>query len=240
MELENHTINQKYSDYIQPLNQDLYRLIDSRLITFDKEWSKKTILDYGCNIGNLLTTSQGIIKEDCYTGIDVQEKALTIAQRNFPNATFIKSNYHHPAFNSTGSFDFPLVDKKFDIIFCIGVFTHCDMNYIKKHIEFFKSLLNKDGYIVFSIWEDYHFGRYLELFLRFVLKIEFPKSVYKPFTKSIYLVNRKESVADVDSLELKEVDWLETFFHKEYLHQSISNLKLLDGPRAKHSFYLVS
>jgi SAM-dependent methyltransferase len=240
MDLSPHTVNQKYSDYIQPLNQNLFKLINPRLTSIDPNWSSKKILDYGCNIGHLLRTSENRIISNNYTGLDVQEKTLKIAAADFPKANFILSNSYHPAFNKSGVAAFPDVKEKFDIIFCIGVFTHCDMQYIKQHINFFKQLLNEKGVIIFSIWEDFHYPRYLDFFLKFRLNIKVPNTVYQPFDRSLYLINRNQVIVDQEILELKEVDWLETFYKRDYLLHEIENLKFLEGPRSLHSFFITS
>jgi 2-polyprenyl-3-methyl-5-hydroxy-6-metoxy-1,4-benzoquinol methylase len=240
MELSPHTVNQKYSDYIQPLNQNLFKLINPRLTCIDPNWTSKKILDYGCNIGHLLRTSENRINSNNYTGLDVQAKALKIAENDFPGANFILSNSYHPAFNKSGTAEFPIIQEKFDIIFCIGVFTHCDMQYIKQHINFFKQLLNEKGIIVFSIWEDFHYPRYLDFFLKFRLNVEVPKTLHQSFDKSLYLINRNQVILDHEALELTEVDWLETFYKRDYLLCEIENLKFLEGPRSLHSFFIIS
>lgn len=240
MELSPHFVNQKYSDYVQPFNQNLFKLVNPRLSSIDPDWYSKKILDYGCNIGHLLRTSENKISANNYTGLDVQEKTLKIASSDFPEANFILSNSYHPAFNNSGTTAFPDIKEKFDIIFCIGVFTHCDMQYIKQHINFFKQLLNENGLIVFSIWEDFHYPRYIDFFLKFRLNIKVTNSLYQPFDKSLYLINRNQVVIDQETLGLKEVDWLETFYKRDHLLQEIENLKFLEGPRSLHSFFIIS
>lgn len=240
MNLTTHQENQKYSDYIQPLNQNLFYLINERIKEFDPTWYQKTILDYGCNVANLLKTGSGKIAESNYTGIDVQIKSLELASTEFKNAEFIRSEYYHPAFNSNGSDKFPELTKKYDVVFCIGVFTHCDINDIITHIDFLKSNLAPDGYIVFSVWEDFHFSRYVDIFLKFMLKIKCPQNVYQDFNNSLYLVNRSYSVVDKDTVGLDSVDWLETFYKRDFLSRKLTNLQYLKGPHSLHSFFITS
>ena len=240
MELSAHTVNQKYSEYVQPLNQNLFKLLDPRLQNIDPAWTSKKMLDYGCNVGHLLRTSENKINPKNYTGLDVQKHTLDIASTEFPESKFILSNSYHPAFNKSGIDKFPHILEKFDIIFCIGVFTHCDMHYIKQHIDFFKSLLNKDGTIVFSIWEDFHYLRYVDLFLKFRLNIQVPKVAYQPFNNSIYLVDREYAITDQEQLGIQTVDWLETFYKRDYLIREIDNLKFPDGPRSLHSIFTIT
>lgn len=238
MDLTNHTTNQKYGNYIQPYNQNLYKIIDSRLADQYPDWTKRKILDFGCNVGNLLLSSNKSILQENYTGVDVQTEPLSIAQSRFPNATWIASDFYHPAFNPSGTNNFPDIKDKFDIIFCIGVFTHCDIDDIEQHINFFKTLLNDTGFIVFSIWEDYHFKRYCDIFLKHVINIKVPAEAYKDFDHSLYLVDRTYSIAD-NKLTVKSCDWLETFFTQRYLMSKFKGLSLLEGIHSLHSLYLL-
>ena len=237
LELTKHTVNQKYSDYIQPTNQNLYKLINERLKYFDPLWPTKKILDFGCNNGNLLRSSQGIIEQKNYTGIDVQVRPLEIAKREFPFADWILYNGYHPAFNSTGSENLH-IENKFDIIFCIGVFTHCDIKQIKSILNVLRNHLNPNGYIIFSIWEDFHFIRYCNIFLRYVLEIKVPENVYQNFSNSIYLIDRCYSIVDTKTLPINSCDWMETFYTRKFLETELGSIDYLDGPHSLHSIFL--
>ena len=56
--LQRHTEfgNQKYRDYIQPANQDVFEIFNDRLSIIDPEWYTKEILDFGCNVCLLYTS----------------------------------------------------------------------------------------------------------------------------------------------------------------------------------------
>ena len=101
-------------------------------------------------------------------------------------------------------------------------------------------MLNKDGTIVFSIWEDFHYLRYIDFFLKFRLNITVPKEVYQPFNNSIYLVDREYAITDQEQLGIQTVDWLETFYKRDYLIHEIDNLKFPDGPSSLHSIFTIT
>ena len=95
--------NQLYRDYVQPANQDVFEVINDRLKHIDPQWYKKEILDFGCNIGHLLTTANGAISPLKYTGIDIHKKSLDIAKDLHPTATWIHYNGYNSTFNPTGN-----------------------------------------------------------------------------------------------------------------------------------------
>lgn len=238
---EDHTINQKYIDYIQPLNQDIFTLIHARMLSFDRFWYQKKILDYGCNNGHLLKTSQNLIIQENYLGIDIQHKPLSIAKSQFINAEFVYFNGFHVAFNPLGKEKFP-TSIKFnpDIIICHGLFTHCDLFTILETLDYFKSIVNKPGYIIFSIWEDFHLPQYAGIFLKNRLQVNVPEKIYMTeFTKSFYLINRDYGVIDTDKLNLNYCVWIETFYKKKYLLEKIPNTFIPDGPKSKHTIVVL-
>ncbi len=231
---QEHTSNQEYKNYIQPTNQNLFKIISEKI--GDEDWHKKSILDYGCNIGNLLGSSEGIIRQENYTGVDVQQKPLSIAKDRYPDASWFHFNGYHPAFNPTGTCKFPTLDKKFDVIVCIGVFNHCDMDTIKSHIEYFKSILAHGGKIVFSLWEDIHYEQYAKVFLK-KIGIVVENNIFVPYQKSKYLIDRKYTVEDKNNLPVGECKWVETFYKREYILSELTGAELAPGENLRHSFY---
>lgn len=85
------------------------------------------ILDFGCNNGNLIRSSAGIINQSDYTGIDIDLESITEAKKNFPNATWIHYNRFNPLYNPNGNDDLPDIDRKFAAIFSYSVFTQMSM-----------------------------------------------------------------------------------------------------------------
>jgi len=241
--LQRHTEfgNQKYRDYIQPANQDVFEIFNDRLSIIDPEWYTKEILDFGCNVGHLLTTSAGKINPKKYTGVDIHKKSLEIAEKFHPNASWIHYNGYNSTFNPDGNIDeFFTVETKPEIIIAYGVFTHCDFKEINRLITSLKSILADDGIIVFSIWEDVNVGGYLNF-----LKNCFDLNLYADlsfinakFNKSMYLINRESIILDNEETGCADLNWLEAFYNKEYILNSIPNTEFLNGVYSHHSIFL--
>jgi 2-polyprenyl-3-methyl-5-hydroxy-6-metoxy-1,4-benzoquinol methylase len=209
--------------------------------SIDEYWYKKKILDYGCNNGHLLRTSHNNILQENYLGIDIQTKPLDQARINFPNAQFIYYNGYHVSFNPTGQKEFPnLGNFNPEIIVCHGVFTHCDITSILETIDYFKSVIMPGGYIIFSMWEDCHMSKYIDIFLQTRLNITVPKNISNlPYENSFYLINRNAAIIDQETLTLEQCDWIETFYSREYIKQKIPNLLIPTGLKSKHSIFVL-
>lgn len=235
-----HTINQKYKDYLQPLNQNVYQILESRLQKINKKLSDSRVLDFGCNNGHLLLTSNGQISSDNYIGLDINPLAIHAAQQKFPEYSFVHYNRYNNTFNPTGKIDLPIPDlDKFDIIVCYGVFTHFFMNDIQRTIEELKKKLRVDGVIIFSIWEDVDFYGYLGFLDR---QLHINTGLVKPsaFNNGFVLVNRERLLVDVDQAECYNYDWIESFYRPEYILKSIPGSRKIDGLQSKHPVYIVT
>jgi len=233
--------NQKYRNYIQPANQDVFEVINDRISKIDPEWYKKEILDFGCNVGHLLTTSDGKINPTKYTGVDINHNSLEIAKNLHPSATWTHYNGYNSTFNPTGDTNEPFrVKNKPEIIIAYGVFTHCDFNEIIRIIDYMKTILAPNGIIVFSLWEDIHFNGYLN-FLKNCFNINLnqePAFSNIKFNKSLYLINRENIIIDQSATNIDDCEWLETFYKKEFILKSIPNTTILDGVYSHHSIFL--
>lgn len=233
--------NQKYRNYIQPANQDVFEVFDDRLSRIDPQWYNKKILDFGCNVGHLLTTANGKIDPLNYTGVDINKDSLEIAKRLHPNATWIHYNGYNSTFNPDGQIsELFEVETKPEIIIAYGVFTHCDIDEILRLVTYLKSILASNGIIVFSIWEDIHFKGYLN-FLKnaFMLRlIDDDTFSNVKFKNSLYLINREHTVIDKTSSGITDCNWIETFYNKEYILSQIENTEMLEGVYSHHSIFL--
>jgi len=111
--------------------------------------SDNTILDYGGNRGNLLYNSNGVIKEDNYTSVDITLDCVEEGKTEFPRADFVHYDCYNYMYNHNGTYDlpFPAMSRK-DYIFAYSVFSHTDFNTMLKTIQWFKTLDPKR--IVFS------------------------------------------------------------------------------------------
>jgi 2-polyprenyl-3-methyl-5-hydroxy-6-metoxy-1,4-benzoquinol methylase len=240
MYLTDHNVNQRYAKYIQPLNQDVFGLLDDRLSQIDADWYNRTILDYGCNIGNLLITSGGKIKDENYIGLDVIAEPLEIAKNSYPAATWIYYNGYHSCFNPTGTeYCMPAVVQP-DVIVCHGVFTHCDMDTIISKIAHFRKIIATGGVIVFSAWEREHFPKYTQIFLPKQLGITLPSSANLEFKESLYLIDRSLSIVDQYTLgDIGPHTWIETFFDRDYILKNIPDARVLPGRKTKHTVFTI-
>ena len=111
---------------------------------FAGDYKNKKILDYGGNRGNLLYFSQGKIKEENYTCIDVEKEAIESGKNEFPNANFIHYNRFSPMYNE-GNIDepFPILEERFDICFAFSVFTHTDFSTFETTVNYLQGICKK-------------------------------------------------------------------------------------------------
>lgn len=238
---EEHKENQKYINYLQPLNQDVFGLIYTRMKGIDDQWYKRKILDYGCNNAHLLKTSRDTIQYSKYLGVDVQKQAIDTAKQTYFGANFIHYNGYHVSFNPTGKKEYPDL-KGFtpEVIVCHGVFTHCDMQTIMDTLDYFKSVIAPNGYIIFSMWEDFHLPQYIDIFLKGRLNVDVPQELLKlDYNDSFYLINRNEAIVDSETLNLESCDWIETFYRRDYIKSKIPNVLIPDGIKAKHTIFVL-
>jgi SAM-dependent methyltransferase len=238
---EEHKENQKYINYLQPLNQDIFALIYTRMKSIDRQWYKRRILDYGCNNAHLLKTSRDTIKGSNYLGVDVQKSAIDIANQTYREDNFINYDGYHVSFNPTGLKEFPNISNfNPEVIVCHGVFTHSDMTTILETIEYFKSIIKSGGYIIFSLWEDFHLPQYINIFLKGRLNVDVPQELLKmDYINSFYLINRSEAIIDSKSLNIEVCDWIETFYRRDYIKSMIPNLLVPDGIKSKHTIFVL-
>lgn len=241
MQLQRHVVNQEYSKYIQPLNQNVFQIIESRLNTMGKSLKGAKVLDFGCNTGNLLRTAAGLLDLNNYTGIDVNKPALDIAHKEFAGAKFVYYNKFNCTFNQAGnkSEPFPL-NEKFDVIVCYGVFTHFFMNEIKSTVEMLKKHLKPEGVLVFSVWEDVDYYGYLGFLDRELnINVQLPKPEF--FNKGFVLADRKRLIVDAAEPDNETYTWVESFYLQKYVLESIvGSKKFLNGAPTKHPVYAVT
>lgn len=234
--MEHHSFNQKYKGYVQPNNQNVYEVLNSRLKDLIPNWNRSNILDFGCNVGHLLLTAGDQIDHEKFYGVEIHKASIFIAKQKFPKANWIHYNGYNATFNPTGlkdaMFELPVQP---DVIVAYGVFTHCDFNDVEKWMTVFQSMVKPGGWIVFSVWEDIDFQGY-QAFLRkaFGMKTNFPTPEYE---RSMYFLNRKEMVLDSDALGVEHADWVEAFYKQSFLESKFPGLLRLEGAKSMHPVY---
>jgi 2-polyprenyl-3-methyl-5-hydroxy-6-metoxy-1,4-benzoquinol methylase len=116
------------------------------------EWRGKKVLDFGGNIGNILSDSNSAIDHANYWCIDVSKHAIDIGQRRHPMANFLFYNRQNPEFNPSGTkdLDVPDIGNEFDFILAYSVFTHTSRAEMLDLVNQLKPLLAPGGRLVFS------------------------------------------------------------------------------------------
>lgn len=110
-----------------------------------------TILDYGCNYGSFLESSNKKFKNENYTGIDVDIDALKVGKKLFPGAKFIHYDGFNPMYNPDGKSDKPILNKKYDNIISYSVLTHTTEEDMIESLKWLYEYLNPGGSILASI-----------------------------------------------------------------------------------------
>ena len=86
------------------------------------DYSWQTILDFGGNRGNLLTSSAGAIDSKKYTCLDISKEGLSALPEGIKSVHW---NRYHSYYNPNGTTNEPFPKLKwYDIVFANSVFTH--------------------------------------------------------------------------------------------------------------------
>jgi SAM-dependent methyltransferase len=113
--------------------------------------SKGTVLDYGSNSGNFLTSAGAEFPHINYTGIDVDVSAINLGQQLFPTARFIHYNAFNYMYNPVGEIDPPLpINGLYDTIISYSVFTHTTEKDMLSRISELYGLLAPGGRFLFT------------------------------------------------------------------------------------------
>lgn len=151
-------VNQMYQQYPFPGNVKYklnYGLLIMQFFCKVASYHQKSflenanIMEVGCGTGNTLIKLAKNYPLSTFTGVDMVEKSLEIAQKNaegLNNITFIKRDILELD-----------LKQKFDVIFCIGVLHH--LADIKNGFEnIIKHIRKKGGYLVLWLYGKY--GRF--------------------------------------------------------------------------------
>lgn len=175
------------------------------------------ILDYGCNCGIFLSESNGEIRQENYTGIDVDADAIKLAQNKFPNATFVHYNAHNYMYNPQGIKNIQLPHLgSFDTIISYSVFTHTTEEDFLTRIYELHELLKEEGRMLFS-YCDIDDLRTTEFFYKKRLKKFGSCDRFDTSKNLTYLVDNKI----VDNVQ--EGKMLLTLYKTDYLKSVLKN-----------------
>jgi ubiquinone/menaquinone biosynthesis C-methylase UbiE len=120
------------------------------------------ILDYGCGNGRLLELFAG--KNIEYSGADISQKLIDIAQSKYPNHDFQKIS---------GSQKLPYPDDYFNGVYSIAVFHHVPSKQLKAEManELYR-ITKPDGHIIitaWNIWQKPYFKNVLENWMKMII-----------------------------------------------------------------------
>jgi len=147
-------MEKEYAEYLLKKTKEDYNLIAedfsrtrwniwsefSIFRNFVREGDK--ILDVGCGNGRLLE----LLKDEKinYTGVDLSEKLIEIAQKRYPQNNFLVAD----------NLNLPFSDNNFDKVFSIAVLhTIPSQNLRKKAIFEIKRVLKEGGLLITTVWD---------------------------------------------------------------------------------------
>ena len=178
----------------------------------------KKILDFGGSFGNLLISSQGNIKEENYTCLDVDVDTMIYSKKKYPKANWLYRNLYNSMYNPYGKEDVSL-NEHFDIIFAYSVFTHDTYESMINYINFFQKHLYQNGIIIISFYTYDNFADIMNKRL-----IEYGNCEIIDSTKKYqYLVNNRVSDKIVQNIEC---DYLSAFYNENFIEKLGKIIKL--------------
>jgi len=132
-------------------------------------YKNESILDFGGNRGNLLTSSNGKIQQKKYTCLDISQSGLDALPAGTKS---IHWNRYHPNYNPTGNLEekFPKI-KYHDIVFANSVFTH---HKLEEMLFCINALSHKTNRIIFT-YIDPDNEKFLKRFQKKYYNLEFDK-----------------------------------------------------------------
>lgn len=145
-------MDREYAEYLLKKTKEDYNLIAedyarTRTFTWDIEEIKQylipgeRILDLGCGNGRLLKVLDP--KRIDYIGVDVAEKLIEIAKRDYPGIKF----------QLVDPFYLPFPDNYFDKVFSIRTFHHLPSPELRiKFLKEVKRVLKPEGKFILSVW----------------------------------------------------------------------------------------
>jgi SAM-dependent methyltransferase len=122
------------------------------------DWRSKRILDFGGNIGNILTHPDSTIDPEKYWCIDVSKEAIELGRQKNPRAHFVFYNRYSFEYNLEGIEGLPIPEtgNKFDYILALSVFTHTSRAEMLELTDCLGELLAAGGCIAFTYLEPHY------------------------------------------------------------------------------------
>src|SRR5215470_3492320 len=115
-------------------------------------WRGKTVLDFGGNVGAILSDPGSTIDPALYWCIDVSSDAIEEGKRKHPEAHWLFYNRYNFAFNPGGvdREELPAAERDFDYILAYSVFTHTSRAEMLETVAQLGSRLAAGGVLAFT------------------------------------------------------------------------------------------
>lgn len=129
---------------------ELYKTIKDFIYT---KFKKPLIFDIGCGQGFISNYLSAI-------GFDINRYAIQLAKKRYPDKNFYK----------IGSNDIDLKKmklKKANVVVCLNLIEHLEDDYRNKFMnKIIPKVLKKNGYIIFTLYKQYHFLNILNMLIQ--------------------------------------------------------------------------
>jgi hypothetical protein len=123
-----------------------------------RDWSGKSVLDFGGNIGNILRDPNSTIDPSLYWCVDIDRQSLDEGRAAFPEAHWVHYDRHCFFFNPTGVPNLPLPDlgRTFDYIVAYSVFPNTSRTDMLELVPQLEGVLGDSGALAFTFIDQNH------------------------------------------------------------------------------------
>jgi hypothetical protein len=123
----------------------------------DSDWSRKNVLDFGGNIGNMLRDPNSTIDERRYWCVDVNSESIDAGRASYPNAHWHFYNRYCFFFNPTGvpHLELPPLGQRFNYVVAYSVFTNSSGADMIDLVAQLRRLLKMDGRLAFTFIDPF-------------------------------------------------------------------------------------
>ncbi|HEY6333344.1 MAG TPA: class I SAM-dependent methyltransferase [Blastocatellia bacterium] len=124
----------------------------------DFNWSGKSVLDFGGNIGNMLQDPNSTIEQERYWCLDIDKDAIEAGRAAFPKANWLIYDRYCFAFNPNGRRDLPLprLGQKFDYVVAFSVFTNTTQTDMLDLVDQLEGMVSDNGTLAFTFIDPRH------------------------------------------------------------------------------------
>jgi SAM-dependent methyltransferase len=185
---------------------------------------ESTVLDFGGSSGNLLYFSNGNIKEENYTCIDIVENAIMQGRAEFSNAEFIHNNRYNWMYNHAGNRElkFPNVNKNQDYIWAYSVFSHTDLDEFIQTIKWFTTFNFKKIAVSFLTFNEMLVWAYNKRYSEYGECVDIKKYHNTTCYNTMYLFDNNKVTFDNSTLANINCKYLLTFYNTNWLIERLA------------------